>query len=65
MDNQIETNIRKSIGEFYENLTDEQLVTLNKNVDIGIVTNRPLNIGATQHLDIVHGSENVIKCKDG
>lgn len=65
MDNQIETNIRKSIGEFYENLTDEQLVALNKNVDTGIVTNRPLNIGATQHIGIVHGSENVIKRKDG
>lgn len=58
------SEIRHRINDFYENLTDEQLTTLNHNVDMGIVENRPVNVGANQHLGIVHGSEYVISASD-
>lgn len=56
--------IRQRINNLYGNLTDEQLANINRSVDIGIVMNKPLNVGATQHLGIVHGGEYVISAAD-
>lgn len=55
-----EDAIRQKVNDFFENLTDEQLARLNKNVDSGIATNRPLSVGVTEHIGIVHGAEYVI-----
>lgn len=60
----LESGIRQRITDLYENLTDEQLATLNRNINTGIATNRPINVGATQHLNTVHGGEYVISAAD-
>lgn len=58
------SEIQHRVNGFYGNLTDDQLARLNKNIDSDIATNRPVNVGANQHLGIVHGSEFVISAAD-